>query len=646
MPVIAAANPLDNRTSTVLFFLGLLLYGASMPHKVTFEDSGLFLQVCHFGGIAHPPGYPLFTLLCTPLFSWLPFNPVLIGNSISAFFGTLTAVVFYRLLRQWQIIYWLAVLGAVLLLLARAFWSQAIIIEVYTLNTFLCLLCIYLAILFQQSNRPVFLLLLIFVFSLGIANHWPLTVLCFPGLLVLISSKWREILRLVKSPRFFSLGLILFILGLTPYLWLILVTPEFSYSGPINTSAEFFAYFFRHAYAAVDQQVVADAQDTRRYMLWSLTEVALQDGLWFAVFIIPGLLAHQLWGTHTHLGLMTILLCHTVLLSLLLGFDFDYLYQSVMSTYLLFAHICFLIFVIGGIQLLITRLSLKQTGKLAAAGVVSILVVATFVDNGQLNYRATDHLAHDYARVVLESLEHKAILVTAADPQTFPIGYLHNVLGTRADVTLHHGSNLFFGEKFAGGNHEHYKQAIELAQRPVYSINVSWLRQGTDYGIYLKDSQSQMPAYELDPRLNAFVSELATLYIEDKIVQPHDRYFSQQLLYAASLQLIGYSTLHPLPDAELNLLLGLQTTFPGTLATLAIALSNNQFNPSRQMLLNLAQPHINSTPIESNNFQESLFYYYLCLLESDEAKSRQYLKTSAELYPSVKNPGYLLWFGK
>ena len=38
------------------------LYAFTAPHTVGLEDDGLFILSSYFLGIAHPPGYPLFTL--------------------------------------------------------------------------------------------------------------------------------------------------------------------------------------------------------------------------------------------------------------------------------------------------------------------------------------------------------------------------------------------------------------------------------------------------------------------------------------------------------------------------------------------------------------------------------------------------------
>ena len=125
----------------VLAFLLSAVYWLTLPPGVTFEDTGLFATVCYNAGIAHPPGYPLHTLLC------IPFCP--------------PCRFFYRSIRHKQRRFyhrwpplpppfcfmkspdgcggdepWRFFLAAALGLGDR-FWSQAIIPETYTLNALL-----------------------------------------------------------------------------------------------------------------------------------------------------------------------------------------------------------------------------------------------------------------------------------------------------------------------------------------------------------------------------------------------------------------------------------------------------------------------------------------------------------------------------
>ena len=121
-------------TAIVVAALGpLALYALTMPRTVVLEDDGLFLMAGEHLGISHPPGYPLYTLLCW-LFMRLPGNPAVLGHLSSAVLGAMACATLYvcaRLLGSGR----LAALGAAWLFGASShFWSQAIIAEVYTLN--------------------------------------------------------------------------------------------------------------------------------------------------------------------------------------------------------------------------------------------------------------------------------------------------------------------------------------------------------------------------------------------------------------------------------------------------------------------------------------------------------------------------------
>ena len=76
----------------VIGALALAAYLITMPRLITLEDAGLFQMVCHVGGIGHPPGYPLFTLLCQQLTLQ---DSVFNGNLISVMFAVGAVMVFF-----------------------------------------------------------------------------------------------------------------------------------------------------------------------------------------------------------------------------------------------------------------------------------------------------------------------------------------------------------------------------------------------------------------------------------------------------------------------------------------------------------------------------------------------------------------------
>ena len=113
-----------------------VLYAATSPSSIALEDDGLFVLSSYFLGIEHPPGYPLFTILGS-LATLVPIGSVAYRvHLLSALFGALSCAALWLCARQLLQKGWPAYLAAFGLGFSRTFWSQAIIAEVYTLNTF------------------------------------------------------------------------------------------------------------------------------------------------------------------------------------------------------------------------------------------------------------------------------------------------------------------------------------------------------------------------------------------------------------------------------------------------------------------------------------------------------------------------------
>jgi len=86
----------------MLFIAGLALYIATLaPSVVTiFDDSLEFQLITYQLGIAHPTGYPLYTLL-GKLFTFIPVGNVAYRvNLMSAVFGAATVALTYLLILQ------------------------------------------------------------------------------------------------------------------------------------------------------------------------------------------------------------------------------------------------------------------------------------------------------------------------------------------------------------------------------------------------------------------------------------------------------------------------------------------------------------------------------------------------------------------
>ncbi len=205
-----------------VFVFVLALYVRTLAPTVLYLNDPKFLdsvmlqmQVCVLG-ITHPTGYPTYLML-THLFTYLPVgDPAYRVNLGSAVYAALAVVAVYAaaLLLSQRVV--AAAAGALAFGLGAALWSQAVIAEVYTLNALLVAVTIVALLLWREHRRDRYLLLSAFLLGLCLTNHLT-SGLLLPGSFLFVGLvDWRKLVdvRLVLG------GAGLFLLGLTPYLYL------------------------------------------------------------------------------------------------------------------------------------------------------------------------------------------------------------------------------------------------------------------------------------------------------------------------------------------------------------------------------------------------------------------------------------------
>jgi hypothetical protein len=185
---------------------------AFSPDTTKFDYLGLVL------GTAHPPGYPLYTMLNAAFIRAVPFGSVALrANLLSAVFAVLACVVAVRVLRELGVPPVLAAGGATALGLLPALWRHAVVAEIYSLTTLLVLVVLGCVLIFERTGRKGWLRAGVLVFGFSFA-HATSNVLLIPGLLLYLAvrrPRWllrpRELLTLFPAAA---------LLALVPYAYL------------------------------------------------------------------------------------------------------------------------------------------------------------------------------------------------------------------------------------------------------------------------------------------------------------------------------------------------------------------------------------------------------------------------------------------
>ena len=112
------------------------IYAATACRTVPAGDSGELITVCHTLGVAHPPGYPLFTLLGFLFDRLLPFGePAFRVNLLSAVAGAASIFLLLSIARRLGCSWGGAALAGALHAFSPVVWLYSTVAEVFSGST-------------------------------------------------------------------------------------------------------------------------------------------------------------------------------------------------------------------------------------------------------------------------------------------------------------------------------------------------------------------------------------------------------------------------------------------------------------------------------------------------------------------------------
>jgi len=262
--------------------VALVMYLITCARTVTLVDSGELILACASLGVAHPPGFPVYTMI-GHLFCLVPVGSVAFRlAAMSAVFAALTAALVTLIVGE--VVVWaqrhrgstvqrsrlalvVAPVGAGLsFAFAATLWSYATVAEVYSLNLALVAGSMWLLLRWRregaQTPIPWGVGLLI---GLGFGVHHVTVLLVLPGLIALVvtSAGWRAL-----APRRLAPAVAGGVVGVLCYLYLPLAAaqhPVLNWGDPSNlerfwwhlTARQYVVNLFNGSIEQVRQNLVA-----------------------------------------------------------------------------------------------------------------------------------------------------------------------------------------------------------------------------------------------------------------------------------------------------------------------------------------------------------------------------------------------------
>ena len=175
--------------------LSMGLYALTCARTVHVGDSPELATVAATMGVAHPPGYALYTMLAC-VWVWLAsplLEPAHAANLLSGLFAAAGVGLGWLLPRRLGLAQAACWATAGCLALGRTFWSQAVVAEVYTLDALLLLSVLHLGLSVAASGPRARV-------SLGLAAglllgtwllHRPSNLIYIPAVGLLMAGVWR-----------------------------------------------------------------------------------------------------------------------------------------------------------------------------------------------------------------------------------------------------------------------------------------------------------------------------------------------------------------------------------------------------------------------------------------------------------------------
>ncbi len=454
-----------------------LIYLLTVSPAVVENDCGELAAVQATLGIAHPPGYPLFTIIGF-LFSKIPFPLTSIHqlNILCSIWCALSVIFFVKIVKMlidnvdqvankklggfgekffshlkpgndesdFDVIkYLIAILSGLIYAFSFIVWSQSVSVEVYSLQLFLYSLIIYFFFkayftagnnetLFEDNNRMW--LVVGVVLGLGLSNHM-MTIYLLPALVYLYFEKFG--LNENSLLRFLILTALVFVIVSIFYSYLLIRSaqePAMNFGDPSDING-----LINHVTAKYYRRFsFAGLKTMKRQITFFINSMGFYDGKILAgdfnillILTFIGLIGSwfSLRKIFTFFALMFIT-CIVFTISYNIPDIYQYFSAAYLSMYFYSSLGCAFL-----MKLLWTK---KYNYLVPIMLVVLFLLIKVDVNYGEID-KSNYYVIEDYARSILEMTDKNSVIFSKQwDYIVAPGLYLQNAEKYRTDVILVH----------------------------------------------------------------------------------------------------------------------------------------------------------------------------------------------------------------
>ena len=407
-----------------------ILYAITCARTVHVGDSPELAAVAATFGVAHPPGYALYTMLASIwvalLGTWL--EPAHAANLLSGLFAAAGVALCWLLPRRLGLSPAACWFTAGCLALGRTYWSQAVVAEVYAMDIMLLLAVAHAGLsLVSQGRGARWTTGLVTGLLLGSwLLHRPSNLFYAPALALLAAGVWREL----PPRKVLLVGFTGLVLAALPLIYLPLASARDPYMdmGDPETWEGFRAVVSAAPFRGLLGDVPGRVMASRAVLIMSELPVEVGMALLAA---LPGVAA--LWPRGRVARGFTGMAAALILASGAFTLAYDILdYEA----YLIPLHLGLCLLGGGAVHWLGGMAGARPTAALALTAVAGLFL------NVQRNDLSGQDLVERMARDTLQSVAPDALLLAQGDASATGMAYLQAVKGEAPGVRVVRMGNL------------------------------------------------------------------------------------------------------------------------------------------------------------------------------------------------------------
>ncbi|MEW6679626.1 MAG: DUF2723 domain-containing protein [bacterium] len=444
---------IDYLFGILVLFVSFGVYLHTLTPTIGFHDSGELITVAWTLGIAHPPGYPLYTLLGKVFITLIPFGNIAFRmNMQSALFASLCVMMTYFITLRLTSLIIPSIVASLILAFSLTFWEQAVIAEKYTLNAFFASLIIFILLKWEEGSRlkasgSKLLYLFSFILGLSFTHHFQTIYLVPASVFFILTVSWENRIKAQKQKRgtfilkikshVLNLISLPYRMGLSPFIILkmslLFLLPLFLWTylplrasqnpilnwGDPKTLDNFIIHILAKSYtgyfSSIKQSFIRFSSHLNFFPLQFSKYI-----LWISLFSIPFFLKRKILFLF-FLLIFIVNSLHSIRYTIVNICDY-YIPSFILTSILIGLSLSFVISLFSKFRLSFLKF------------VFLILPFISYHNHYFQNQRNLFYYAYDYGMNILRPLKKSSIAFSYGDSESFPIWYFSYVEERRKDV--------------------------------------------------------------------------------------------------------------------------------------------------------------------------------------------------------------------